>query len=333
MRNPRWLLAVPVTTYLLSYIYLAFYHGKVWLWNTVVHESGSLTLFQTAFYASHFLGHVPALTFIAVLFCGWFKVLSNAAVGSRFSWRWLVYSALFVLVCMLYSFWQFGTEDTLSYLLLQRQSVERLELGGSFLLHLPSTLTLALLIPFFLVSSHWFFQHGVNWNSRHLRSIAIASGAVLFLAWIVSDSLAAVIHALSDPRYLAHSVRELATFPLTFFPIPLAFWLLNEKPVVKATGRNVILPLSLLALFAVPLLAAQVRIPLTVGIGELAQKPAFADGELSVSYLLSSHYFEHVLDTLYFTAICFAIIPPGGGYRGYSSSPNKTKSTSFLVNA
>jgi hypothetical protein len=41
-----------------------------------------------------------------------------------------------------------------------------------------------------------------------------------------------------------------------------------------------------------------------VGIGQLAQTPPFAKaGTLSVPYLLASHYFEHLLDTIYFTLL------------------------------
>ena len=41
-----------------------------------------------------------------------------------------------------------------------------------------------------------------------------------------------------------------------------------------------------------------------MGIGELAQKPPFArTGALGVPYLLASHNFEHVLDTIYFTLV------------------------------
>ena len=37
------------------------------------------------------------------------------------------------------------------------------------------------------------------------------------------------------------------------------------------------------------------------GVGTLAQKPEFAKGgELSVIYLLASHFFEHFLDTIFF---------------------------------
>jgi hypothetical protein len=45
-------------------------------------------------------------------------------------------------------------------------------------------------------------------------------------------------------------------------------------------------------------------LPLSVGIGSLAQKPFFAKKcELGIPYLLASHYFEHFPDTIYFTLL------------------------------
>jgi hypothetical protein len=46
-------------------------------------------------------------------------------------------------------------------------------------------------------------------------------------------------------------------------------------------------------------------VPLTIGIGKLAQKPFFAKGgQLGIIYLLASHYFEHFIDTVYFAFFC-----------------------------
>ena len=52
----------------------------------------------------------------------------------------------------------------------------------------------------------------------------------------------------------------------------------------------------------------QSYISLAAGIGELAQKPYFAkNGKLGIPYLLASHYFEHFLDTVYFTLLCLVL--------------------------
>lgn len=310
MQNPRWLLAVPLVTYLISYLYLALYHGKLWIWNTVVHEGGTLTLFQTTFYASHFLGHIPSLTIIAFLLASWFKVLVPSEEPFRVNLKWLFIALSFTVVCFIYSLWQFGKDETLSYLFLSQQSVTRTAPGGSYLLHLPSTLSLVILIPLFIAFTAVIFRRQITWETTHLKSVAAtAFVAIAFAILITLNYPAAILHALSDPRYLAHSVRELVTFPLTFFPIPLALWFANQSSESSSISLASRRPLLILLALAIPLLLIQIWIPLTVGIGELAQKPTFAESPLPIEYLLASHYFEHVLDTIFFTMVCLAIIP------------------------
>jgi hypothetical protein len=124
------------------------------------------------------------------------------------------------------------------------------------------------------------------------------------MTWLVNDNFfSAISYVWINPRYLAHSVRELATFPLIYYPIPLYFLLKNsERSEKKWEFRQVSKWMMVLAVIFLVLFAYQVIIPLQVGIGELAQKPSFADGgELSIAYLLSSHYFEHFLDSIYFS--------------------------------
>lgn len=320
--NSLWLLCLPLATYVTSYLYLAWYHGSPWLWNTIVHESGALTLLQTVFYASHFAGHIPSLTVIAILFCAWFSVLTPNAAQRTLSLRWLLSSVGFALVCLLFSFSYFGFDETLAYLTLQKQSEVRSEPGGSYLLHLPSTLSLVILIPLYISAVLLLFRRPLIWNSRRLRPILITTAAAVLFAWLLTSSLDQLLHSLEDPRYLAHSVRELATFPLVFFPLPLALWLAGTQPETSRRSQNLPKGIAVLLLAALPLLTVQVLIPLQAGIDNLAQQPDFARDGLSINYLLASHYFEHVLDTIFFTLLCFAIIPPRGGFWTYSSSYN-----------
>ncbi len=320
MRNPRWLFAVPAATYLFSYLYLAIYHGKLWLWNTVVHEGGTLTLFQTVFYTSHFLGHIPSLIVIAFLFTGWFKLLSPTPHDRPYSRNTLLAAIAFVVLCFALSLWLFGKEETLAYALLSKQSVTRSEPGGSFLLHFPSTLSLVVLIPICIFFVSLLFRRALTWQSAQLKNIAIiVSNAVVFAIVVTFDTPYSILHALSDPRYLAHSIRELATFPLTFFPIPLALWLSAQSVSNSEITPSLRRPIFLLSVIAIPVLLVQVWVPLGTGLASLAQKPAFATADLSIAYLLTSHYFEHVLDTVFFSLLCFTIIPLRGIKVAYSS--------------
>src|ERR1700690_240417 len=73
----RFLITLPILTYATSYLYLALYHGRALLFNTVVHEGGTYSLLQTMFYASHFLGHIPVHVVLAFFFTGCYMCLSG----------------------------------------------------------------------------------------------------------------------------------------------------------------------------------------------------------------------------------------------------------------
>lgn len=306
---------IPFATYIASYVYLAIFHHKVWLWNTVVHESGKLTLLETTLYASHFLGHIPSLVVIALLFATWYKILSDDT--DKGSLKWMAVAAAFSGICFFISVALFGMQDTLDYLTLSKQSEVRNEPGGSYLLHLPSTLSLVILIPLYIGVAQSFFGQALQWQPKYFKELFSTIAAALLIALLIAPS--GVIMSLMDPRYLAHSVRELATFPLTYFPIPIAFWLSGSAE--NAADRGALRYLTVMALLAIPLVSYQAIVPLVSGIDSLAQQPVFSDHPLPISYLLASHYFEHVLDTIFFTLICFALISPRGvKFRRFLSS-------------
>jgi hypothetical protein len=127
-----------------------------------------------------------------------------------------------------------------------------------------------------------------------------------------AGSLDAVVLTWRDPRYLAHSVRELLTFPVTYFLVPLYFILRWEKAAgdfeetaTNKTFRRLIIFLAVVFLVGV---LYQSYVPLTKGIASLSQRPSFAkNGTLGIPYLLASHYFEHFLDTVYFTLVCLLL--------------------------
>jgi len=308
--SPGLLLAVPLLTYAVSYFYMALFHNQWWLWNAVVHESGKLTLLATALYASHFLGHFPSLMIIAVLLTAWLRVLTPDTPPARCDTRWLGAAFVFVALCFVGSVWYFGWNDTLDYLFLRKQSDVRNEPGGSFLLHLPSTLSLVILLPLYLATALWAFGKRIVWRPREAVVVVAATICALLVALLTSGSVSSIAHALTDPRYLAHSARELATFPLTFFPIPLALWF--GRLANGEIGTSAKWWLLSLAALSVPLLAYQVWLPLQVGVSELAQQPGFSTEPLPLGYLWSAHNYEHVLDTAFFSLICLSLY----GLRG-----------------
>ena len=174
----------------------------------------------------------------------------------------------------------------------------------------------ALLIPVYLAVVIVVFGRSIRPSPKGSIYLLSALGLFVSFGTYFNSGLMAAIHKVwTDPRYLAHSVRELLTFPLVYYPVPLFFMMKdadadpNTEKVPK--GRDLTSLKIFLLLCTVIFVAAigyQSYIPLKQGIGELAQKPAFAKGgKLGIPYLLASHYFEHFLDAVYFSLLCLLL--------------------------
>jgi len=318
------LLGLPATVYAASYIYLAFYHGQAVIINTVVHEGGLYTFLQTILYASHFLGHIPVHTVLALYFVGVYMCLTPHFYESRLHlsrWPFVFLLVNFLLASVAISLIGFGLEDTMAFILQQKQNVRHYTAGGSWNLHLPSTLLQLALIPVFIFAVRLFFARPLHASRR--GSFYIGVGLFLIVAFtglVNEDPAFALGHVLSDPRHLAHSVREIATFPLIYYPLPLYLFLTWEGRLEGArgnAGKALKIFMGLLTIVFVSAFLYQMLVPLAQGVGALAQKPAFMKGEsLPIAHLLASHYFEHFLDTIYFLLVCmilFAFAAPVAG--------------------
>lgn len=308
-RRGHWLIAIPLGVYVFAYVYLSAYHQRLWLFDVVVHEGGTLTLLQTVFYASHFLGHLPSLTVIALLFAGAGLALVRLPKRLEPSPRTLLTGlALLLIFSTIVAVVVFGWQDALAYITQNKQGTAIYAKGGSWNLHLPSTVVLFVLIPPYIFVVARIFRMPLGSVRRGaLYFVAAAALSALFALLFNRGSLSAIATAFTDPRYLAHSIRELATFTLTFFPLPLYLLtrsLSREGDLSAGVARR--MPVWIVVLFAIAtaVVVYQCWVALTAGIGHLAQKPAFAkSGTLCVPYLLASHYFEHVLDSIYFTLL------------------------------
>lgn len=310
MISRRFLIVIPAATYILSYLYLAYYHGKVWLFDTVTHESGRHTLLEEIFYASHFLGHVPVHTMAALVFTGTYLCMTIAeSKGFERKTMWVL--LILLLGLLVFSLFVgagvFGYEDMSAFVMQRKQSESVYGQGGSWNLHLPSSMVLFLLVPVYIYIFKRTFGGELATNRGGLLYIGVGLLLLVGLTAIVNkDAPAAVMTVWADGRYLGHSVRELVTFSLTYFPIPLYFLLGRQGNRPERVSENKGLR-TLVVVLAVLLAAAilyQSYIPLMEGIGQLAQKPAFAKGgSLTIGYLLASHFFEHFLDTIYFALV------------------------------
>ncbi len=314
--SERVLIVVPVLAYLISYFYLAWYHHKLFLFNTVIHENGAYTLLQTMFYASHFLGHVPVHTVLAFIFIGTYICFTDFTVEKYLKARvrmLFMLLIIFLILSFVISITVFGYEDTFAFIFQQKQNIGVYAIGGSWNLHLPSTMLLFFFIPIYILGIKKLFKRNIDVNGKGLPYMTI--GILIFLfftAFLNGNIVDAFLSTWKDPRYLAHSIRELMTFPVTYFPLPAYFILrgtesngISEARETKKWLRYAVVFLT--ATFLTGFLY-QSYVPLSEGIGHLAQKPSFArNGRLGVPYLLASHFFEHFLDTVYFTLLCLLL--------------------------
>ena len=158
----------------------------------------------------------------------------------------------------------------------------------------------------FILSGHvWTRQPGWAWP------LLFAISLFLGLSWLYGITLESFL----KPRWLAHNVREFATFPLTAFPWCFALLYYLESKIYQGDDRynrfrhqKGLLSVGLLFIVICLFFGWHVVRVLSEGIGSMAQKPSFAqDGGLSILYLLSFHYFEHALDYVFILLLAFFI--------------------------
>jgi hypothetical protein len=225
----------------------------------------------------------------------------------------LILLTFFLVSSFFLSLGVFGSEDTFAFIAQQKQGVGIYAEGGSWNLHLPSTMLLFLLLPVYVFIVKRILGRSVELSLSGLFYISVAFiFFFLFTFFFNSNIVDAFFLTWGDPRYLAHSVRELLTFPVTYFPIPLYFILRRETRVGGSTNRrqnrNLECIIACLAIVFLLGLFYQSYVALTEGIENIAQKPDFTKGgKLGVPYLLASHYFEHFLDTIYFALLCLLL--------------------------
>lgn len=298
-------LGVAVLYFALSYCYLVWWHGEVFLWNTLIHENGRLTLLESMFYFDHFVACVPMVLVFALFTAGGFALAGHPRVEidkSRASFAaagFLAIAGFLIVGSLAASIYTVGQQRTLDY------ALQRIERDG-------------------------VMSTGGNWNQLQLSNVPIALGALSLSGALVMFAggtgakrdrrlvtggkicigvAAAVMIGITtltfpgwqgflNARWMAHSIRELATYPLTGIPIALVGILVAERYVsgiriltLKVGARSLIL-LSV----GVLIVAGQLLWLLNMDVLAMAQKPAFAPEGLSVSYLLASHVFEHFLD-------------------------------------
>ena len=299
------IVSVPAIYLIASYSYLAWWHKEIFLLNSLIHENGRLTLLGSLFYFDHFVALVPMITMFSLCAAGGICLAGRAPSDTdpsrtaSVAIMLLMGAALLVLLAFVMSIWTVGWQRTLDYAL---QRIERdgiISKGGNWnqlqLSNIP--------IAFGTIGLSAAFTMSVGEFQRE-RSITLIAGGVSCIFFAVA--LCIGITALNwngwtsflNPRWLGHSIREIATYPFTGIPIALISVLLVENYLSGL--KTWVLDFRLLSVILICM-------GFTLAVGELillknedvlayAQRPSFAPNGLSIPYLLSSHVFEHFLD-------------------------------------
>lgn len=279
---------IPIAIWILSYTYLARYHKEWNLLQVPIHESGRYTLLGTIFYFNHFLREIFIDTLFVLAAFGAYEAAQAVAhpddVGRLKAEFGLAALLIFLVVVFLGSVRNVGLENTLLDFFQFREVDDVVKFGSHWHMHFLSTLVILLM----LVLPATFY-------SAKPPQVLIAIGLVFILAslfyrtgWL----------AISDPRWILHGGREIITF---FF--------LAVLPVY-----GLVIPDSAPQLFpmAVGVSVAIAAILLYYAwVFRKTNLARYAQGDYGVAYLLSPHFFEHVLDYVYMGLLMLVLLQAG----------------------
>jgi hypothetical protein len=308
------LFALPVCYLLASYIYLAIWHRKGWLFGTITHEDGRHTLWGSLTYWAHFMACFPTALFISLCLVGGTLIALNkhvvAGEGLSTAGLTLVSAGIvFVLVVAAGSVRQIGVRQTLHYALQKFERDGVSSWGGCWNQFVLSNLVIGLgSVAAGILLGSWLNiqsadRQSLEWWRRGLMlGIAVLWFGVLCLVFRTGR------RSFTEPRWLAHSVREVATYPLTAVPAGFGAILWAHYHYFPDGIHDITVPLWSVGLFviAVILLVWQLVALRRVDVMAMSQKPSFAPQGLSVPYLLASHVFEHTADMVF-----IAVTAPG----------------------
>ena len=306
-------IAIPLLVLGACYAWLAVEHGRTWLWNTVVHESGRYTFGQTVLYASHFLREVPTLLAYALFLLGAGAGLTPrvahgsesgrapvARVGAVAALAAAAAAAIIVtalLVTAAHDGWHSALLDLLQY----RTRDDLAEFGTHWHFHWLSTLwfgAVALLVPGALRAAG-------GTGLRPHRGYRLA-GWLYFGALTLGFGLSRAVFV--DVRYAGHQAREILTHAPVTALLGIALLLAAARVENRtASGRGMApgpidggqravgteLPRSVL--LGAVLLA--VAIPAWLAVTALSgDVMAAGQSQLGLSAMVGAHYYEHALD-------------------------------------
>jgi hypothetical protein len=271
-------LGIPLSALAVSYGLLVREFGTWRLWNVKIHESGRWTLGETVFYYNHFLRELPVDTLYAIAVVNSYRA-AGITVWEQPLARIAAQLALALLLVWVVagSVRRVGVRWALADFLQFRETDARHGWGTHWQMHFLSTAAtlLLLLLPAALLEPTAPFLT----RAGPLVAVFIAL-SVLFKTGL---------KAVSNTRWILHGARELFTYGL-MTALPLLVPLLTSEVITRLQAR----PVGIGMIAIVCLLAAYMLV-----VRRRSDLGAEASSPRGAAFLLSSHFFEHVLDYAY----------------------------------
>jgi hypothetical protein len=272
-----------------SYVAIAVYSSKFWLWSVIVHESGDRTLLRTVFFYEHAARELPLDVLLGisvaagVLFALPGSDRPRSSAGAFLGWLVATLAAT-VVVIVGGTVWT-GGMATLGENLLQFPTRPGAPLvwGGHWRYHLLSHV--ALMLCSFGLAAPLLLLTGKRAGGRSgMRTLTWGIGGLLLLAMVFGPGA----DSFRDPVFLGHQARELVTHSLTSVPLAwgLCLWLGRDLWSDRLDG---------VVSLAWPLMAAGAggAVGVFLILASLLTSAASQGQSDSLAVLVFPHFFEH----------------------------------------
>ena len=314
------MIAGPCAILAIAFLWLAIKHGAAGMFQDAVHENGERTFMQTVLYPTHFLRELPICFFSGLFTTGAF--LLHAPVPEKknanvLRWRATIIAgavAAGLALTAALAVWHIAGISGLRLELLQYHTRGDLaEFGshwGYHFLHLVFVFWASLALALFYRDFSSCTSHRISFRPG---ATLVATSLVLFAVCSVFFRLHT--HALTDPLYLAHQVREIGTHGSVTIPLCIGALAILESRLMKDNKMPDSRTHSrfprwgwIIALIVAAMLTGGTLIALMgKNVMQHAQQPG------NYSALIAAHYFEHSFDyvfTVAWSLVIYGICAP-----------------------